>query len=226
MPSNLNADDFKVVEDYLRKEYFLIRTQTVVLAVALLAAFGVGTVVTAYTAAKAAATSEAEQIAKKMVPLTIENLLAQLEALKTKASAAFSEVEQISAYVGNPLPERIPEIEKEIFVLIANLNNRPNYAVFSCEGRKCVFQLIKCGRVLRDRFSGAVTWLEKASSLFGEILCDAAFCKRDAVETLITSAQAMISDMESRDVDLANLSLHDLGMPTPIRLHYCNAFGS
>lgn len=67
MPSNLTADDFKAVEDHLRKEYFLVRSQTLVLAVAMLAALGAGTIATAYAAAKAAAAAEAEKVAKAVV---------------------------------------------------------------------------------------------------------------------------------------------------------------
>jgi hypothetical protein len=64
MPSNLTADDFKAVEEHLRKEYFLVRSQVVWLVVGLFIAAGIGTGYAGYTATKAAAATEAEKIAK------------------------------------------------------------------------------------------------------------------------------------------------------------------
>ena len=60
MASALTADDFAAVETHLRKEYFLVRTQTLVVAGMLI---GVTSGVTAWTAAKAAVASEAGKLA-------------------------------------------------------------------------------------------------------------------------------------------------------------------
>src|ERR1019366_6605704 len=99
----LTPDDFKAVVANLKEDYFLVHRQTVVLLVALLAALGIGLVATAYTAAKTVAVAEAEKIAKteveKKVPQTVEALLAQLETLKTKASAAVAETEHAQGRV-------------------------------------------------------------------------------------------------------------------------------
>jgi hypothetical protein len=86
MASNLTADDFAAVEAQLRSKYFLVHTQTLVLAVALLAAFGVGTVATAYAAAKAAATAEAEKVAKETVNSTTAKVVThEIVTLRTTA---------------------------------------------------------------------------------------------------------------------------------------------
>ena len=81
MPSNLTADDFKAVEDHLKKEYFFVRSQTVWLIVALLAAFGIGTVATAYTAAKSAISSGAAAVATAKIEQSRTTAKGHLESI-------------------------------------------------------------------------------------------------------------------------------------------------
>ena len=130
-----------------------------------------------------------------------------------KAARLFAKfAEQVCAYIENPRPERIREIERELFILMANLNGKPSYTVFSYDGRRVAFELIQAGRVIRDQSEAAVAWLEKASFRFGEILRESGFCSIQATSLLQESANLMIGDMERNGIDIVNLTLGDLGM--------------
>lgn len=156
MPSNLTADDFQAVEDRLQKDYFLIHRQTVWLIVAILAAFGVTTVVTAYNAAKAVSIAEAEKIAKAAVTDTAAKAAAdEIGKLKTKAEDekqaitklkvdAERELAQIRlkreesvTVVSNLAPEfttlrgRIDEIQRKVGDLLAWVDGPVNLKLFN-----------------------------------------------------------------------------------------------
>lgn len=116
MPSNLTADDLKTVEEHLRKEYFFVRSQTVWVVVALLTAFGIGTVATAYTAAKAAINSGAAAIAAADIERSRTTAKEHLESINQTREDAKSEYTKIlktqsdlkKSYlfkIGNALPK-------------------------------------------------------------------------------------------------------------------------
>lgn len=120
--------------------------------------------------------------------------------------------EQICAYIERPRPERIQEIEKELFIFIANLNGKADYTVFSYDGRRVVFSLIALGKSLKEESESAVRWLQHAATGFGTLLCSEGMTSRSRVGVLEESASLMIGDMTQRGVDTANISLADLGM--------------
>ncbi len=128
----------------------------------------------------------------------------------TRVFARFAE--QICAYIERPRPERIQEIEKELFILIANLDGKANYSIFSYEGRRVIFELIRFGRELRIQSEAAVRWLESASVRFGEILCRFGLTTGAQAMILQESVTLMVGDMEKRNIDTANVGLSDLGM--------------
>jgi cytochrome c-type biogenesis protein CcmH/NrfF len=100
MPSSLTADDYKAVEEHLRKEYFLVRSQTVWLVVALFAAFGIGTVATAYSAAKAAIGSEAAKIATDDIVRFKGESEQELEQIRAKRAESVKIVSGLAPEIG------------------------------------------------------------------------------------------------------------------------------
>jgi DNA helicase-2/ATP-dependent DNA helicase PcrA len=130
-----------------------------------------------------------------------------------KATRAFARLaEQVCAYVARPRPERVHEIEKELFLLLANLNGKPDFEVFTYDGRRLVFDLVRIGKELRDKSQGGRYWLEAASAAFGQVLCVGHWTNQAGVARLQESAGLMLADMDKRKVDIDNVTIADIGM--------------
>lgn len=129
MPSNLTTDDFQAVVDHLRKDYYLVRSQTIAVVATVLAVLGVTTLAGAYSAVKATATEQATAIAteevSKKVPQTVGTLISELEAMKGKAGTSVTEIEgarnRIKAiedsFSGN-LPARVAALSEQFSGLL------------------------------------------------------------------------------------------------------------
>lgn len=120
--------------------------------------------------------------------------------------------EQVCAFIEQPSAALIRQTEKELFNTLSNVTGRADFRVFSYDGRRLVFRLLKEGRRLKQIREGAAEWLHAAADVFGEILCDEGFWRRGDRTLLTDSALDMLQDMKSRGVDVANLGLMDLGM--------------
>ena len=121
--------------------------------------------------------------------------------------------EQVCAYVDHPNPELVPQAERELFRLVQNATGKPDFRVFSFDGRRTVFRLLRTGKELREVHEGAVEWLEAAALAFSSILIDEGFLPAPHGNMLPESVADMVRDMERQpDVDVPNLTTADLGM--------------
>jgi len=120
--------------------------------------------------------------------------------------------EQVCYYITEPDNNIIPRIEKELFMMIANLEGKANYSVFSYQGRKTVFKLILIGKKLLYENEAGIDWLNAAAQEFVKILLSDEFIPASSSVLIVESVQDMEADMIKNRVDVANLSVHDLGL--------------
>lgn len=120
--------------------------------------------------------------------------------------------EQVCYYISEPDNKIIPRIEKELFLMIANLEGRINYSIFSYEGRKTIFKLTKVGKQLLDENEAGISWLNSAAQEFTKILVNDEWIPPSNASLIEESVQDMYADMVKNRVDISNLSVHDLGM--------------
>lgn len=121
--------------------------------------------------------------------------------------------EQICGYLMGTTADSIHAIERSIFFLILNATGRPRYDLFSYEGRHLVFRLVTEARRLQNAHAGALDWLRAAAASFTAMFVDAGYLPPAASGLLIESVEEMNTQMvASRVVDVANLSVEDLGV--------------
>lgn len=120
--------------------------------------------------------------------------------------------EQICAYVEKPTPSFVGPSERELFFLIQSITGKADLRVFTYEGRKTVFRLLREGQRLHLAHEGAREWLRAAAEAFAEILWEDGFVSKESRCLLLESAEDIIRDMIDKGVDVANLRLPDLGM--------------
>jgi DNA helicase-2/ATP-dependent DNA helicase PcrA len=120
--------------------------------------------------------------------------------------------EQLCAYIEHPLPSLIPQIERELFLLLNTATSSLNFSVFSYSGRTTVFKLIKKSIELRDQYNSGIQWLKQAVQELSAILCKDEFLPESCIHLLTESVNDMESDMIKNQVDVENLTVNDLGM--------------
>jgi len=120
--------------------------------------------------------------------------------------------EQVCYYITEPDNNIISRIEKELFLMIANLEGKANYSVFSYQGRKTVFKLIRIGKKLLYENEAGIDWLNTAAREFVKILVSDELISASSSVQIVESVQNMEADMIKNRVDVANLSVHDLGL--------------
>ena len=120
--------------------------------------------------------------------------------------------EPVCAYLTEPSPKRIALVEKELFLMLAQVTNRPWFNLFTYEGRLTVTRLLQAGEELRRKHDSGVEWLMAAAERFSDILIQDEFLPEQQCSLLSESTRDMIHDMEHRHVDTANLTVDDLGL--------------
>lgn len=120
--------------------------------------------------------------------------------------------EQICAYIEKPTPQYIRPVEREMFNLILNVTGQANFGVYAFHGRRVVFRLLREGERLRSAHEGAAEWLIAASTSSANILHEEDFIPQSATALLRESAHDILRDIAEHKVDVANLSVRDLGM--------------
>ncbi len=120
--------------------------------------------------------------------------------------------EQICAYIEHPHTDVIPQIERELFMLLNNVTGSLNFRVYTYAGRVTVYRLIRKGNDLRRQYMNGVEWLQQAVQEFSAILCADEFLSNSRVHLLSESVEDMINDMVKNRVDIANLTVTDLGL--------------
>ncbi|HCO23427.1 MAG: ATP-dependent DNA helicase [Gimesia sp.] len=120
--------------------------------------------------------------------------------------------EQLCAYAEDPSPDSISPVEKDLFFLVQQITGKPNFRIFSYEGRKVIFKLFYEALRLKEEHEGARDWLLAASQSMSKILTTEELIPSSAAHLMHESTQDILSDMERNEIDLENLTLNDLGM--------------
>ena len=108
---------------------------------------------------------------------------------------------------------RLPQIERELFRLLAEVFGKPNFAVFSYQGRRTASRLLHMGAELREQYLGAVEWLHAAAEAFGQVLEEDGFGTPTLTAALEQSAQDIEEEMRARGhVDADNMLVEDIGL--------------
>ena len=120
--------------------------------------------------------------------------------------------EQICGYLMEPRAEALPAIERRLFETVLNAAGQPRYGIFSYEGRAVVFRLLSEAQRLEHIHLSAEAWLQAAVTSFSDILEKADLIPPAAAERLTAFADEMLGDMHANRVDVANLTIPDLGL--------------
>ena len=120
--------------------------------------------------------------------------------------------EQVCGYMMDPRPEAIIGIERTLFNTLLDITGRASFDIFSYEGRVTVFHLVYEAHALRAARPGAIEWLEAASQAFSTILIERGYLSRSEQDLFAMSVDEMKADMRKNRVDLANLTIDDLGI--------------
>lgn len=120
--------------------------------------------------------------------------------------------EQICGYLTQATPEALPAIERALFNLVLDLTGRSHFDIYSYTGRSIVFKLIAVAKDLQELGGGAIFWLDRAAPAFADVLVAAGHLAASDKERLVSSVNEMKQDMRVNKVDLANLSLDDIGV--------------
>ena len=120
--------------------------------------------------------------------------------------------EKVCGYIVESDPESIGGIERTLFITLLQATGRANFNIFSYRGRVAVYRLLERAKVLQKSVDGGVAWLRAAAHAFSEILIDEEYLTAHESELLSVSVNEMTGDMRSQKVDIANLTIADLGI--------------
>ena len=120
--------------------------------------------------------------------------------------------EQVCAYLMEADPDAIVGIERTLFSTVLNATGRTCFDLFSYRGRIIVFRLLDSARQLHDVDMGGIAWLEAGARAFTEILIDGEYLGPSESDLFAMSVEEMKADMRNNKVDLANLTIADLGI--------------
>ncbi len=120
--------------------------------------------------------------------------------------------EQLCAQAENPRPDRIRQVEREVFFLLNDLTGDALNSVYSFRGRMVIERLIRLAHEKREQHDGALAWLRESAEEVGAVLQHEGWLGSADVTRLVESVDGMVADMEKNDVDVENLLVSDLGM--------------
>src|SRR5215813_1623671 len=119
--------------------------------------------------------------------------------------------EQLCGYIVDPQTNGIRQVERALFLAVQDATAQARLDIFSYEGRITLVKLLRDAKRFAER-GGAIQWLDAMSQATGNILFDAGFIDHAQVGLFFASVQEMKADMRSQEVDLANLTIEDLGL--------------
>lgn len=120
--------------------------------------------------------------------------------------------EQVCGYLMEPRPDAIVGIERTLFNTLLDITGRAYFDTFSYRGRVIVFRLLNRALQLHDVHMGGIAWLEAAAGAFSQVLIDEEYLGRSEQDLFALSVEEMKADMRNNKVDLANLTIADLGI--------------
>jgi DNA helicase-2/ATP-dependent DNA helicase PcrA len=135
--------------------------------------------------------------------------------------------EQFCGALTDPNPETSRQLERALFHAVQDVTGQRRIDVFSHDGRVVLIRLMREAGRLANVSSGAVAWLDAMSQATGAILQNAGYVDQEQAGLFFASVQEMKADMRRQNVDIANLTIDDLGLfASPTRalrlstLHY------
>lgn len=130
-----------------------------------------------------------------------------------RRSLAFAPLcEEICGFLDRGRPEMIPQIERQLFNTLTEITGRRIFSVFSYEGRKAVYQLIRIGKEQAEKSDSGLEWLTQVSRQISDALIDMGYLAKSYSDILSASAVEMIADMKRNRVDITNLDVQSLGL--------------
>ena len=120
--------------------------------------------------------------------------------------------EQVCGYLIESRPDAIAGIERTLFNTLLDITGRTYFDIFSYRGRVIVFRLLDHARQLHDIYMAGIPWLEAAAKAFSQVLIDEGYLSREEQDLFPMSVEEMKADMRNNKIDLANLSIDDLGI--------------
>jgi DNA helicase II / ATP-dependent DNA helicase PcrA len=119
--------------------------------------------------------------------------------------------EQLCGYLVDPGAHSIRRLERAVFHAIQDATARPSLEVFSFSGRITMVRLLREASRLAQ-IGGASRWLDSMSQATGDILHGDGLVDREQAGLFYASVQEMKADMRRQNVDIANLTIEDLGL--------------
>lgn len=120
--------------------------------------------------------------------------------------------EQVCGYLISARPDMIAGIERMLFNTLMDMTGHAYFDIFSYRGRVIVFRLLNIARQLHNLDIGAIRWLENAAAAFSDVLIEEGYLGSLDQNLLALSVEEMKADMRHNNVDLANLTIDDLGI--------------
>lgn len=120
--------------------------------------------------------------------------------------------ESICGYIERPSPHLILVIEKNLYFLVSEITGRQQFHIFTYSGRVLVCRLLSIARELRAENIGGVEWLRKAAERFAVELVRENYLPSVSSTLLSESVREMEEDMVRNRVDVANLTIEELGL--------------
>jgi DNA helicase-2/ATP-dependent DNA helicase PcrA len=120
--------------------------------------------------------------------------------------------EQLCAYAEDPSPDRILDVEREVFRIILNVTGQADFRVYTYDGRRAVIRLLWLARDLRQQHEGAIAWLQAAAGQCASVLCERGFLPTSSLDLFLQSVTDMRNDMVNNREDIENMLVADLGL--------------
>jgi DNA helicase-2/ATP-dependent DNA helicase PcrA len=119
--------------------------------------------------------------------------------------------EQLCGYIVDPGSHNIRQLERALFHAVQDVTARACFEIFTYTGRITLVRLLREASRLAQA-GGAVQWLDAMSQATGAILQRDGLIDEAHAGLFYASVQEMKADMQGQRVDLANLTIEDLGL--------------
>jgi DNA helicase-2/ATP-dependent DNA helicase PcrA len=119
--------------------------------------------------------------------------------------------EQLCGAVVEPNADTNRQLERALFHAVQDATGATPADVFTHAGRVVIVRLMREARRLAEH-PAAVAWLDAMAQATGEILLRAEYVDSRQAGLFYASVQEMKADMVRQKVDMANLTINDLGL--------------
>jgi DNA helicase II / ATP-dependent DNA helicase PcrA len=119
--------------------------------------------------------------------------------------------EQLCGYLVDSAAHNVRQLERALFHAIQDATGRVCLEIFSYAGRVTLVRLLREAERL-SRTGGAIQWLDAMSQATGTVLHRDGLIDDVHIGLFYASVQEMKADMRTQRVDLANLTIEDLGL--------------